>query len=92
MTAGDVGGNPRGGEEAEALTTYNLEDCLALKRVAEFVQVSVSLVWASSGSGRTWEGTDCPQVGLVHDLDKAANISKRGAVRGHDRLYTGLAM
>jgi hypothetical protein len=66
-------------DRKQDLTTYNLEDCLALKRVTQFVQ-AVS-AWASSGAGPPWEGTDCPQIALVHELDKAANISKWGKTR-----------
>lgn len=66
-------------ERKQWLKTYNLEDCLALRCVTEFVQ-AVS-AWASSGAGRPWEGTDSPQVALVHELDKAANISKWGKTR-----------
>ena len=69
----------RDDERKQALRTYNLEDCLALRRVTEFVQ-AVS-AWASSGAERPWVGSGGPQVALVHELDKAADISKWGKTR-----------
>jgi predicted RecB family nuclease len=63
-------------ELKQRLMTYNLEDCLALKRVTEFIHAVAA--WATSGVGRPWEETGSPHVALVHELDKAANISKWG--------------
>ena len=63
----------------QKLTTYNLEDCAALKRVTEFIQ-AVS-TWAKEGGRKPLEGSGVPEVALVHELDKAANISKWGKTR-----------
>ena len=42
------------------LKTYNLEDCLALKKVTEFVRAVCA--WADAGAVKPSEGTDGPQV------------------------------
>ena len=63
----------------QKLTTYNLEDCLALKRVTEFVQAVCN--WANSGASKPSGGTDSPQVALVHEIDKLANDRKWGPNR-----------
>jgi predicted RecB family nuclease len=61
------------------LTTYNLEDCLALKRVTDFVR-AVS-AWNQAGAEKPSTRTDGPQVALVHEIDSLANISNWGSTR-----------
>jgi hypothetical protein len=69
----------KGKQWKQKLTTYNLDDCAALKRMTEFIQ-AVS-TWAREGGRKPLEGSDVPEVALVHELDKAANISKWGKTR-----------
>src|SRR5262249_47013541 len=58
------------------LITYNMEDCLALKRVTEFIgSVGARSVQESSPSPLEVGGT---RVAWVHEIDKLANIRKWG--------------
>jgi predicted RecB family nuclease len=67
----------RDGQWKQALLTYNLEDCAALKEVTEFVYAAV--VDPVAGPRR---GAECgPPVASVHDLDRLSNERKWGPVR-----------
>jgi predicted RecB family nuclease len=66
-------------EWKQKLTTYNMEDCLALKRVTEFIRAVSD--WTNIGAEKPVSAKDGPQVALVHDIDRRANISKWGANR-----------
>src|SRR4051794_30374795 len=56
-----------------------MEDCLALKRVTEFIR-AVS-AWAESGESRPSTGSEGPPVALVHEIDKLAIDRKWGRTR-----------
>src|SRR5262249_1448588 len=62
----------------EKLTTYNLEDCLALKRVAEFIQAIYTQPAGVAGTAPPPVGG--PQVAWVHEIDKWSNHRKWGKV------------
>jgi uncharacterized protein YprB with RNaseH-like and TPR domain len=58
------------------LITYNMEDCLALKRVTEFIgSVGARTAQETSPSPLEVGGT---RVAWVHEIDKLANIRKWG--------------
>jgi predicted RNA-binding Zn-ribbon protein involved in translation (DUF1610 family) len=63
----------------QKLTTYNLEDCAALKRVTEFLYDAVAAIDTVTGPRPGALGD--PPVASVQDLDKAANERKWGKVR-----------
>jgi hypothetical protein len=63
----------------QRLTTYNLEDCAALKRVTEFVYAAGAALEAATGPRPGVVGD--PPVASVQDLDRAANERKWGKVR-----------
>jgi predicted RecB family nuclease len=63
----------------QRLTTYNLEDCAALKRVIEFVYAASAAIDTATGP---WPGAvGDPPVASVQDLDRAGNERKWGKVR-----------
>jgi predicted RecB family nuclease len=59
------------------LTTYNLEDCVALRKLVEFTRS----IEAEAAKGTTPTDTHGPQVGLIEAIDKIANTRKWGAIR-----------
>jgi predicted RecB family nuclease len=61
------------------LTTYNLEDCLALRKVTEFVRAVAA--WVGAGTAMPSTGLAGPQVAQVHEIDKLAGTRKWGANR-----------
>ncbi len=63
----------------QKLTTYNLEDCAALKRVTEFVYAASAAI--HKGIGPQLGAVADPPVASVQDLDKAGNERKWGRVR-----------
>src|SRR5262249_50587690 len=63
----------------QKLTTYNREDCAALKRVTEFVYAACIALDTASGSRPA--GVDNPPIASVQDLDRAGNERKWGKVR-----------
>jgi predicted RecB family nuclease len=63
----------------QRLTTYNSEDCLALRKVTELVR-SVS-VDDPPGTGLPSAGADGPPIAWVHEIDRLANDRKWGPNR-----------
>lgn len=66
----------RGDGWKQRLVTYNLDDCLALRVVTEFVHAVG--VWAGSGGEKPVPGADGPGLALVHEIDRLANDRKWG--------------
>jgi predicted RecB family nuclease len=62
----------------EKLTTYNLEDCLALKRVAEFVHALRPVPGQPAGATPAVEGG--PPVAPVEELDRLGAVCRRGKI------------
>ncbi len=60
-----------------ALTTYNLEDCAALKKVTELV---AGLAARGKQAGPPAAPGAGPDIGWVNDLDRATNLRKWGTV------------
>jgi predicted RecB family nuclease len=58
----------------QKLITYNLEDCAALKRVAEFIHSAIAAINTSPGP-HSGAGGD-PPVASVQDLDRLGNDRK----------------
>lgn len=69
-------------EWKQRLITYNLEDCAALKKVTEFLYVSIAGADSVSGkpTGDTSEA-ESPRVTKVDDIDNLAYPSQWGPVR-----------
>ena len=63
-------------EWKQKLMTYNLEDCLALKKVTDFICAVCS--WTQAGAEKPVSRNDGPQVALVHEIDRLTNIRKWG--------------
>src|SRR3982751_441032 len=63
-------------EWKQKLTTYNLEDCLALRRITEFVQAACA--WTHSGASKPLSVADGPQVSTVNEIEKLSDIRKWG--------------
>jgi predicted RecB family nuclease len=58
------------------LTTYNLEDCVALRKVAELTQ----RVGGEAANGTAPTSTHGPEIGLIESIDKIANTRKWGPI------------
>ena len=63
----------------DKLTTYNLEDCLALRRVTEFIYTSIAVVDPAAESQPGAEGG--PSIALVQEIDRLGSDRRRGRVR-----------
>src|SRR4051794_24494425 len=61
------------------LTTYNMEDCLALKKVTGFARAIAA--WVRAGTAIPSTGPDIPPVAQVHEIDKLAGTRIWGANR-----------
>jgi hypothetical protein len=68
----------RGDEWKDKLTAYNLEDCAALRRVAEFV--TAACIPAPQAPAATPGEAGTPLVAHVQDIDRLANDRKWGRV------------
>jgi len=68
----------KGEEWKQRLTTYNLEDCSALRRVTEFVHALAADVMSESGQVLNEVGN--PPVARVQDIDRLPNNRKWGPV------------
>lgn len=66
----------RGDEWKRLLTTYNMEDCLALKKVTEFIR-SVGTRSAQEPASSP-AGVGGTRVAWVHEIDRLANVRKWG--------------
>jgi predicted RecB family nuclease len=66
----------KGIEWKQKLTTYNLEDCTALKRVTELVYAAIIKMGSPAGPVEI----DIPPVVRVQDIDKWADYRKWGRV------------
>src|SRR5262249_29502428 len=62
----------------QRLTTYNMEDCAALKRVTEFLYATTARV--ESASGQVPYGVGNAPIVRVQEIDRLANDLKWGAV------------
>lgn len=58
------------------LTTYNLEDCVALRKLAEFTQS----VGAEAANGTAPANTQGPEVNLIENIEKITNVPEWGPI------------
>ena len=73
------GRSTRSEEWKQRLTTYNLEDCAALKRVTELVYAVIAQVQSPAQTGTTSRSMDLPVV-RVQDIERWANNRNFGNV------------
>lgn len=63
----------------DKLTAYNLEDCVALRRVTEFIYSAIAAVDPARDSRPSTEGG--PAIALVQEIDRLGSDRRRGRVR-----------
>jgi hypothetical protein len=65
-------------EWKQKLTTYNLEDCAALKKLTELIRMLIAK--ANSETGLPMSNGDCPPVSLVKDVERLTDFHIWGNV------------
>jgi predicted RecB family nuclease len=64
----------------QKLTTYNLEDCAALKKVTEFIRAITTHTKTRSETASPMEERGCPPMAFVQDVEKLTDYRKWGRV------------
>jgi predicted RecB family nuclease len=63
----------------DKLTAYNMEDCVALRRVTEFIYTAVAAIDPAGESRQSAAGG--PAIALVDEIDRLGSDRRRGRVR-----------